>query len=63
MASPIDAIPQQAIADDPTLLSIAQSWIVDLLSQQIPGSVVLLIVLVAFIPTIIRAVMAYWKRK
>lgn len=48
---------------DPSLMSVVGSWVSDLLTQQIPGSVVVLIVIVALAPMLVRAAVSFWSRK
>ena len=58
--------PEQSVVwepGDPSLMAMVGSWISDLMAQQIPGSVVVLIVIVALAPMLVRAFIAFWSRK
>lgn len=50
-------------SDDGSWTAIVADWMEDLIEQQIPGSVVVLIVVVAFLPMLVRAVGNYFKHR
>lgn len=46
-------------SDDGSIVAIVDDWLEDLMDQSIPGSVVLLIVIVALAPALIKLVSAW----
>jgi hypothetical protein len=54
---------QQATASDPNMWQLVSRWADDLMQQQVPGSVVILIVLVALAPLIGRLLYVWWRKR